>query len=87
MASLPKILNSVLVGKSDANHRFSEICRLLNAMGFDGRIKGDHHIFHHSDITEILNLQPLPGGKAKPYQVKQIRQIITRYRLTLRGKP
>ena len=30
---------------------------------------------------EILNLQPKTGGKAKPYQVKQVRQLIIKYRL------
>ena len=31
-------------------------------------------------IEEIINIQP-KNGKAKPYQVKQIRAIILRYRL------
>ena len=30
---------------------------------------------------EILNLQPLPSGKAKAYQVKQVRNVIINYRL------
>jgi hypothetical protein len=30
--------------------------------------------------VEILNLQPV-GGKAKPYQVKQVRSMILKYRL------
>ena len=32
-------------------------------------------------VAEILNLQPLPGGKAKAYQVKQVREVVTKYRL------
>ena len=31
-------------------------------------------------LEEIINLQP-KGGKAKAYQVKQVRNIILRYRL------
>ena len=31
-------------------------------------------------MAEILNLQP-KGGKAKPYQVKQVRAVIVRYKL------
>jgi len=31
-------------------------------------------------VEEILNLQP-KRGKAKPYQVKQVRDLILRYRL------
>jgi hypothetical protein len=32
-------------------------------------------------IAEILNLQPLTSGKAKRYQVKQVRTVIVTYRL------
>lgn len=32
-------------------------------------------------IIEIMNLQPLPDGKAKSYQVKQVRSIILKYKL------
>ena len=31
-------------------------------------------------VEEILNLQP-KGSKAKPYQVKQVRGVIVKYRL------
>jgi hypothetical protein len=43
-------------------------------------IRGDHYSFTRNGVAEILNLQPL-GGKAKAYQVKQIRGVITSYRL------
>ena len=51
------------------------------SLGFDERVKGDHHIFSKADITEIMNLQPLKGGKAKAYQIKQVRSIILKYKL------
>lgn len=44
------------------------------------RIRGDHHIFPHEGVAEILNLQPR-GGKVKAYPVKQVRCVITSYRL------
>ncbi|MHB8125431.1 MAG: type II toxin-antitoxin system HicA family toxin [Desulfitobacteriaceae bacterium] len=44
------------------------------------RISGSHHIFHKDDMDEIINIQP-NGSKAKPYQVKQVRQIILKYKL------
>jgi len=34
----------------------------------------------NSKIVEILNLQP-KGAKAKPYQVKQVRNVIIKYKL------
>lgn len=53
---------------------------MLHALGFDERIKGSHHIFTKDGIPEILNLQP-KGAKAKAYQVRQVRNVILRYRL------
>jgi len=53
---------------------------LLRHLGFDERIRGSHHIFTKEGIGEILNLQP-KDGKAKPYQVKQVRGVILRYKL------
>jgi predicted RNA binding protein YcfA (HicA-like mRNA interferase family) len=55
--------------------------KLLNDLGFSERIKGDHHIFYKDGIEEIINLQPLRDGKAKAYQVKQVRRIILKYKL------
>ena len=61
---------------------FSEICQLMKKFGFNKRIKGDHHIFTKCGIEEILNLQP-KRSKAKAYQVKQIRDLILKYKLRL----
>jgi hypothetical protein len=46
----------------------------------DERIRGSHHVFTKDGVEEILNLQA-KGGKAKPYQVKQVRGVIVRYKL------
>jgi hypothetical protein len=75
------ILEKVLAGLSDRNIRFSDLRTLVLGLRFDERIKGDHHIFTKADVVEIINLQPLKNGKAKAYQVKQIRSIILRYKL------
>ena len=75
------ILERVLTGLSDKNIRFSALRSLVLSLGFDERIKGDHHIFTKAGIPEILNLQPLRDGMAKAYQVKQIRSIILKYKL------
>ncbi|MEX0641848.1 MAG: type II toxin-antitoxin system HicA family toxin [Pirellulales bacterium] len=80
MAGRNKVLEAVLSGTSDANIRFGDLCGLLVRFGFTERIRGSHHIFTRSDIEEILNLQP-NRGKAKPYQVKQVRRVILKYRL------
>jgi hypothetical protein len=54
---------------------------LLLALGFDERVRGSHHIFSRGGVIEILNLQPLGDGMAKPYQVRQVRDVILKYRL------
>jgi len=68
--------------RSDANVPFDGLCALLIRLGFEERIRGDHHIFTITGIEEILNLQPR-GGKGKSYQVKQVREIILKYKLRL----
>lgn len=66
-----KLLEKVLSGLSDKNIKFDDLKRLILRFGFDCRIKGDHHIFAREGIVEIINLQPLKDGKAKPYQVSR----------------
>ena len=80
MAGHDKTLAAVLRGTSDANVSFRDLCGLLVSLGFDERTRGSHHIFARDGIEEILNLQP-KRGKAKPYQVKQVRGVILKYRL------
>ena len=75
------ILKTVLSGLSDKNIRFNDLRKLVLNLGFNERVKGDHYIFFKDDILEIINLQPLKGGKAKAYQVKQVRNIILKYKL------
>lgn len=76
-----RILEKVLSGLSDKNIRFSELRNLVLSLGFDERIRGDHHIFSRTGVAEILNLQPIGNGMAKAYQVKQVRSMILRYKL------
>jgi len=75
-----KILDQVLRGTADANVSFADLCRLLLRLGFAERVRGGHHIFWKDGVQEILNLQA-KGGKAKPYQVKQVRHVILKYKL------
>lgn len=80
MSKENKLLLKILSGQSDGNINFDQLCHLLLKLGFDQRIRGSHHIFTKHGIEEILNLQP-NQGKAKIYQVKQIRQTILKYKL------
>jgi len=80
MPQKTKLLQQILSGRADANINFNDLVGLLQALGFRERTKGSHYIFSASGVEEILNLQP-KGSKAKPYQVKQVRQMILKYRL------
>lgn len=80
MSKYDKLLVRVLRGTSDANIAFSDIRQLLIHLGFQERVRGSHHIYYRDNVAEILNLQP-KGTKAKPYQVKQVRNILLKYRL------
>jgi predicted RNA binding protein YcfA (HicA-like mRNA interferase family) len=75
-----KLLAKILSGASDTSISFEQLCQLLIRLGFDERIRGSHHIFTKEGIEEILNLQP-KQGKAKAYQVKQVREMLLKYQL------
>jgi len=79
---LSRVLARVLAGASDQNIRIDELRQLLLALDFQERIRGSHHIFARDGVVEILNLQPREGGKAKSYQVRQVREVIVRYHLS-----
>jgi predicted RNA binding protein YcfA (HicA-like mRNA interferase family) len=78
MGKYEKLIQKILDGTSDNNINFNDLCKLLIRLDFNERIKGGHHIFTKDDVQEIINIQP-KGSKAKPYQVKQIRNIIIHY--------
>lgn len=78
--SAEKTRRRVLSGTSDAAIRFDDLCALLEGLGFDKRVKGSHHLFRRSNVEERINLQR-EGNNAKPYQVKQVRAVILKYKL------
>lgn len=80
MSQYEKLMLKILTGTQDSNINFSDLQKILEILGFTVRIKGDHFIYTKKGIPEILNIQP-KGNKAKAYQVKQIRNIIIKYRL------
>ena len=75
-----KLIRKITGGTSDANIAFIDIKKLLIQIGFEMRIKGSHHVFRKNGVRELINLQQ-DGNKAKPYQVKQVRDLIIKYKL------
>ena len=80
MSKFEKLILQILKGSSDANIAFHDLCQLLIHLGFIERTRGSHHIFRKDGVEEKINLQK-DGNKAKPYQVKQVRAVIIRYKL------
>jgi predicted RNA binding protein YcfA (HicA-like mRNA interferase family) len=80
MSKFEKLIAQILAGTSDANIAYKDLCQLLIHLGFEERTKGRHHIFRKSGVDEKINLQK-DGNNAKPYQVKQVRTIIHKYKL------
>ena len=80
MGKYAKLLEQILLGRSDANIEFEELRQLLLRLGFEERVRGSHHLYRKEGVVEKLNLQ-CHGANAKPYQVRQVRGVILRYRL------
>lgn len=80
MGKWDKLLERVLRGTSDASIPFDDLCGLLERLGFERRTRGSHNVFRREGIMEKPNLQR-SGNHAKVYQVRQVRDVILRYKL------
>jgi predicted RNA binding protein YcfA (HicA-like mRNA interferase family) len=49
-------------------------------LGFEMRVRGSHHVFRNAGVEEKVNLQR-DGNEAKPYQVRQVRNVLLKYHL------
>ncbi len=79
MNKITKVLLRIISGTSDANISFEDLCNLLIDLGFTMHVKGSHHVFRKEGVIEKINIQQ-SSNKAKPYQVKQVRRIIIKYK-------
>jgi len=83
MSQRQKFLPLLLSASGAQNVDFQALCKFLVSLGLQQRIRGSHHIFGLTGIPEVLNLQLGSGGAAKPYQVKQVRAFLLKYRAVL----
>jgi predicted RNA binding protein YcfA (HicA-like mRNA interferase family) len=72
---------ALLDSNKDYGHRFGDVVKFLEASGWNLRIKGDHHIFKRPGLAVLINLQPESNGRAKAYQIRQIRRAIIQHNL------
>ena len=83
MGRAEKLAAKILSGKSDKNFAFNDLCYVLERAGFRSRSgRGSHRIYYKEGVVEIVNVQPR-NGKAKPYQVKQVRELLLKYKINL----
>jgi predicted RNA binding protein YcfA (HicA-like mRNA interferase family) len=81
MAKPDKVLERVMAGQGEIAFRDFE--RLLLALGFKhARTSGSHRIYVHPKATRPLSVQPR-GKDAKPYQVRQLREMIEEFYMKL----
>ncbi len=69
-----------IIKEGRSNVSFADLQFFLEKTGFSVRCKGDHFIYTMNGINDIINIQP-DGNSAKRYQIKQIKQVILKYKL------
>lgn len=84
MSKAEKLAAKLLTGRSDKNFSFDDLYYIVERAGFDlRRGSGSHRIYYKDGVVEIINVQPLAGGQAKSYQVKQVRELLVKYRIEI----
>jgi predicted RNA binding protein YcfA (HicA-like mRNA interferase family) len=80
MGKHERVMETILRGTSDANIAFDDIRSMLLHLGFEERTRGSHRVYRKKGIEEKINIQRA-GNKAKPYQVRQVRDVLVKYQL------
>jgi predicted RNA binding protein YcfA (HicA-like mRNA interferase family) len=66
--------------------RFERFCAVIEHFGFLCRgQKGSHKVYVRDGIAENLSVQEV-HGKAKPYQIKQLIDLLDKYGLAGEGR-
>jgi hypothetical protein len=77
MSKKEKLLLKLLIGNADNNFDLDDLIQILLRFNFEERkTGGSHRIFIKENIEGIINLQKTKDGKAKSYQVKQVRDFL-----------
>ena len=85
MASPKRTIEAVLSGQGVV--AFTDLQRLLEKLGFTlARVNGSHHIYLHPRVPRPMNVQRV-GRDAKPYQVRQLRDMIKQFGLNSMTEP
>ena len=86
MSRYDKIRSDIMSGNCDKNISATDMKFFLDKIGATHKkTTGSHTLYTIDNIPELINIQP-KNGKIKPYQVKEIRNIIKKYRIGEGGK-
>jgi hypothetical protein len=79
-----KLIEKILNPDATNNVTFEELCECAKHVGWQQKKrKGTSHIIYwHAICPDLLDFQMGKNGKAKSYQVKQLRAFITTAQLT-----
>ena len=82
MSKHEKLLLKLLTGNADANFDIDDLVQILFRLNFvETKTGGSHRIFSKEFVQGIINLQKTKDGKAKSYQVKQVRDFLVNNKL------
>lgn len=78
-----KKIREKIMNRQYQNIGYDDACRFVQSLGFQfERQHGtSHRQYRHSKNGEKLNIQRDKSGDAKPYQMRQVRDIIIKYGL------
>ena len=82
MSRKEKLLLKLLSGNSDGNFDIDDLIQILMWFHFEERRTScSHRIFSKIGVEGIINLQKTKDGKAKSYQVRQVRDFLVANKL------
>ena len=77
-----KLISKILNNPKDVS--FNDAVKCAEWFGFKlDRVNGSHNIFIHAENENLLNLQNIKSN-AKPYQIKQLIDLIEKNNLKLK---
>jgi predicted RNA binding protein YcfA (HicA-like mRNA interferase family) len=80
MTKWAKFWDTLSERQSDNNIAYSDLVAYLNRLGWVSSSTGtSHRAFRHPLVPALINLQPRKDGKAKAYQVGQVRLALELY--------
>ncbi len=81
MNKAEKLKIKLLAGQGYHNFSFGDLGALLAGLGFTlDRQEGSHQVWQHPNVQKSVNVQSV-HGKAKPYQLRQIRDLVREHKL------